>query len=761
MSSTLPLHTLRPLGRWVVLGLVLALHPMGARAQQANQAKPANAPYPERGSLTDPEAYPRPVAHATRTASPPTIDGRVDDEVWTQAELLTDFVQSQPNAGRLASERSEVRILYDDHALYVGAMLFDSHAGEYVVQSLERDFPSLSTRDADIFGITLDTFLDRRNSIMFLINPYGAYRDGQTFDDSRSEDFGFDVPVEVKTALHDDGWSVEVRIPWSAVRYDGSRPEQVFGLNLLRRVRRVNEDSYWAPLPRRDAAHRMSKAGTLYGIQDIPSVRNLMAKPYIVAGNQSGSGLVPERTGNSADAGLDVKYGVTPGLTLDLTYNTDFSQVEVDQERVNLTRFPLFFPEQRDFFVENSGKFNFGDETEREYRQGASLSDFKLFHSRRIGLVGGQPVPILVGSRLSGSVGAWDVGMLDMRTQAVETLPGENFAVVRVRRKVANGSDIGAMFIDRSAVGGSNAPGNRSYGIDANVHLLGALVLSSYLAGTQTPGATGDQTATRFGAAWRDRFWDVSALYRRIGDDFDPGVGFVSRTDIEHTYATVGIHPHPAIRFIQEVNPYVEVHHFSNLSGDTLVTREVRGGLSVDFINGAKLTSSITRNYELVEKTFDVSGGTIPAGGYDFDEGEVRFQSSAGRSLSANVAVSGGGYYGGDRRSVGGGFRWLASNRFAVTGSADYNRLMLQEGTFTSSVYSGRLKYAFSTRAFLTLNVQYNQDIDQMITYARFNVIHGPLSDFFLVLTERRQLGPSGGVLERALTAKVTKLLTF
>lgn len=733
------------------------LAPFPANAQQSDEG---NAPPPARGSLTDPEAYPRPTAEATRTLEAPQIDGRLDDAAWARAEVLTDFIQSQPDAGRLATERTEVRILYDDQALYVGAMMYDAHAGEYVVQSLERDFPSLSTRDADIFGITLDTFLDRRNAIMFLINPYGALRDGQVFDDSRSEDFGFDVPVEVKTALLDDGWSLELRVPWSAMRYDAGRTEQVFGMNLLRRVRRINEDSYWAPVQRRDPVHRMSKAGTLYGIQGIPAVRNLTAKPYVVAADERGSSLAEDQAGGSADAGLDVKYGVTPGLTLDLTYNTDFSQVEVDQERVNLTRFPLFFPEQRDFFVENSGKFNFGDLSEREYRLGASLRDFTLFHSRAIGLEGGRPVPILGGGRLSGSVGAWDVGMLDMRTQSSDGLPAENFAVLRLRRKVAEGSDVGAMFIDRAAMGGSDAAGNRSYGVDANVHVLGGLILSSYLARTETPGATGDQSAARLGAAWRDRFWDVSALWRRIGDDFNPAVGFVRRTNIRHRYATIGIHPRPGISFVQELNPYVEIHHFTNL-GDTLVTREIQGGLAVDFTSGATLTGTVTSNYELVEEPFDVSGGMIPAGGYDFDEAALSFQSSAGRPFSANVSVSGGGFYDGDRRSVGGGFRWLASHQFAVTASADYNRLQLPEGTFTSAVYAGRLKYAFSTRAFLTLNVQYNEDVEQLVSYARFNVIYGPLSDFFVVLTERRKLGTEAGVLERALTAKVTKLLSF
>jgi hypothetical protein len=715
---------------------------------------------PARGSLDDPEAYPRPAGTATRAPTAPTIDGVLDDPVWARAEVITDFVQSQPAPGRLATERTEVRILYDDEALYIGGMLYDSHAGSYVVQSLERDFPSLSTRDADIFSITLDTFLDRRNSFIFLINPYGAYRDGQTFNDSRNQDFGFDVPIDIRTAHLQDGWSVEVRIPWTGIRYDPARGEQVFGLNLLRRVRRLNEDSYWSPVHRRDPVHRMSKAGTLYGIRGIPSAGNFALKPYALADDQSGRSLAEGVGGSDADLGVDLKYGLTPGLTLDGTVNTDFSQVEVDQERVNLTRFPLFFPEQRDFFVENSGSFTFGDQTEREYRMGASLRDFTLFHSRAIGLQSGSPVPIVAGGRLSGSVGPWEVGLLDMRTESVEGLPAENFAVLRVRRELAEGADVGAMFIDRSSVGGSDVPGSRSYGVDANVRLFTGLVLNSYLARTETPEATGDETAARFGAAWRSSRWNISGLYRRIGDDFRPTVGFVRRRNIKHIYATVGTHRRPDVTFLQEVNPYVEAHRYTSL-GDTLETREVSAGLDVDFTSGATLTGSVSRRYEFVTEPFEVSGTTIPAGGYDFNEASARLGSSAGRSFSVSAAMSGGGYFNGDRRSVAASFRWLASHRLALTGSANFNRIELPERAFTSSVYSGRLKYAFSTRTFLALNVQYNDDVDQLVTYARFNVIHGPLSDFFLVLTERRQLGVGSGVLERAITAKVTKLVAF
>lgn len=753
---TLPAHRLLGPAALVACALLLTV-PAGTRAQQARRN---GAPYPERGSLDDPEAYPRPAAMASRTARAPVVDGLLDDAVWGQAELLTDFIQSQPDPGRLATQRTEVRILYDDDALYVGAMNYDSDPDGYVVQSLERDFPSLSTRDADIFGLTLDTFFDRKNSFIFLINPHGAYRDGQTFDDSRNQDFGFDVPAEVKTAFLENGWSVEVRIPWSGLRYDASKAEQAFGLNVQRRVRRLNEDSYWAPLQRRDPSHRMSKAGTLYGIGDLPGSSNIAAKPYFMMDNKRGSGVPDEVAGTGRDLGADFKVGVTPGLTLDLTVNTDFSQVEVDQERVNLTRFPLFFPEQRDFFVENSGSFTFGDQTEREYRMGASLRDFTLFHSRSIGLQDGRPVPILAGGRLSGGVGEWDVGVLDMRTGASDGRPGENFAVLRLRRGVGPGSDVGAMFVDRTALGDGGGLVGRSYGVDANIQVLGGLILNSYLARTETPDATGDETAARFGAAWRDATWNISGLYRRIGDDFRPAVGFVRRRDIQHTYLTVGTHRRPPGSVVQEINPYVDVHRYANLSG-TLSTREIQGGLMVDFFSGATLGATGSRTFERVETPFSVGEGVVAAGEYEFDDASLSFQSSAGRPFSAQMTVSGGGYYGGDRRSLGGSMRWLVTNRLAINASADVNRLEMAGDSFTTSVYSGRIKYAFSTRAFMTLNVQYNEDVDQMVTYARFNAIHGPLSDFFLVLTERRQLGPGGGVLERAVTAKVTKLLGF
>ncbi len=416
------------------LTLGLCLFSAGVAAQETGRPPPTQG-----GSWPiDPETAPRPVARAIKTSGPIKVDGVLDEAAWADANPITEFVQSQPDAGYPPTEPTTVRILYDDDKLYISAVCYDSDIEHRTVTTLEYGLPP-STRDMDVFSITLDTFLDRRNSFIWLVNPNGAYRDGQTFNDSRNADYSWRGVVEIRTVIHDSGWTVEMAIPWATLRFDPTRAEQRWGMNLGRRVRRKNEDSYWAPVNRRDPVHRMSKAGTLEGLSGMRAGRNLKVKPFTLGTDVSGNrGSVADEEG--IDGGLDVKYGVTSGLILDATYRTDFSQVEVDQERVNLTRFPLFFQEKRDFFVENSGSFVLGDVTEREYRMGSSTRSFTLFHSRRIGLSGGRPIPIVGGGRLTGRAGDFEIGVLNIQTEAVDSTAGENFGVVRLRRNLGGGA---------------------------------------------------------------------------------------------------------------------------------------------------------------------------------------------------------------------------------------------------------------------------------------------------------------------------------
>ncbi|NJD18327.1 MAG: hypothetical protein FIA95_03465 [Gemmatimonadetes bacterium] len=505
----------------------------------------------------------------------------------------------------------------------------------------------------------------------------------------------------------------------------------------------------------------MSRAGTLHGFQDLKGGRNISVKPYFTASDASRA-LTQSGAGDSGfDGGFDVKWGVTPRLTADATFRTDFSQVEVDQERVNLTRFSLFFPEKRDFFLENAGTFTFGDVTERNVRMGSSLSDFTLFHSRRIGLdAAGHPLPILGGGRLTGQAGGWNLGLLQMQTRSGPGRAAENFAVARVRRNVLGESDVGAVLINRQATDGSGAF-NRSFGLDANLHFLGKLFLNTYLAGTDRIGATeGDAWAGRVSAAWRDRLWDVSAFAKQVGEAFDPGVGFVRRRGIRETYATVGAHPTPDLPEVQELNPYGEVSRITDPSG-ALLNRDVAAGLEVAFRDGGTFSASYTDRFERLDEDFRVRpGAVVAAGDYGFHEAKASYKSSAGRPFSGTVSLTTGGYYDGDRTSVGLGALWRPNRHVGFDLFVDRNEITLPGASFTADVYGGRVNWALSTRFFTTAFVQYNAETDEVFSNLRVNFIHAPLSDVFLVYTARRAAG-SGKVIDRLVSFKITQLVGF
>jgi len=712
----------------------------------------------QNGRTVDPEATPRPVLHV-KPGTGIRIDGRLDEAAWAAVGPITDFVQAEPDAGMPPSQRTEVRVTFDDTYLYIGAELFDSEPEGMVYGGMERDSPGILFEEMDAFGVTLDTYLDRRSSFIFFVNPAGGVKDGQGFDDGRSRDYGWDGVVDVKTTIHDRGWTAEMAIPWRTLRFDPTRAEQEWGMNLLRRIRRRNEVSYWAPLDRRNRIFLMSRAGTITGMGSLPAGRNLSVKPFALASRASGSAIPTEAVGRDGDGGVDVKWGITPNMTLDLTWRTDFSQVEVDQEQVNLTRFPVFFPELREFFLENSGTFTFGDVDGGPGgpRLGSSLRDMTLFHSRRIGLTGGSPVPLLGGARLTGRVGGMEVGLLNVQGEEFDSLPAENFTVARVRQRVFGKSDVGAVFTNRDVTSADSAT-NQAYGVDANLNLFGNLYVNTYAAGSRK----GDQEdwAGRFSVGWRDRFWNTSAAVRRVGEDFEPGMGFVRRRAMRESYATLGIHPRPGWSSVLEVNPYVEWTYTTDLAG-VLESREERASLGVSFMDRSSLAVSYTRNFERLDGPFRVRPGvSIPAGDYEFAQGSVSYRSSQGKALSGNVSVSGGGFYDGTRYTVSGGARWQPNHHVVLDLDATHNALDVQGTSFPADLYSARLQYAWSTTFNFSGFVQYNAASEEVVTNLRANYIHAPLSDLFFLFTERRsRAGP--GVLERYFTIKVTRLLLF
>ncbi|HSG08117.1 MAG TPA: DUF5916 domain-containing protein [Longimicrobiales bacterium] len=706
-----------------------------------------------------PEALPRPELRLT-ASSGIHIDGRMDEAAWATARPLTDFVQSEPEGGSPASEATEVRFTYDRNYLYVGAEMFDRNPEGIVLGGLERDSPGILFEEMDAFGLTLDTFLDRRSSFIFFVNPAGGVKDGQGTDDGRARDYGWDGVVDVRTRVHERGWTMEMAIPWRTLRFDPTVTDQRWGMNVMRRIRRKNEVSYWAPLERRNRIFLMSKAGTMTGMANLPAARNVSIKPYALASRSVNNALGDDALSHEADGGLDMKWGITPSLTMDLSWRTDFSQVEVDQEQVNLTRFPVFFPELREFFLENSGTFAFGDMDGGPGgpRLGSSLRDLTLFHSRQIGLRSGSPVPLLGGARLTGRAGNFELGVLNVQSESYGETPAENFSVLRVRRSVLRNSDVGIIFTNRTPTGVADGVGNLALGVDANLRVFGGLFLNTYVAGTRT--GEDDARAARLSVGWRDRFWNTSAAVRQVGEDFNPGIGFVRRRSIREGYATVGIHPRPNIPHVLEVNPYLETTYTTNLSG-RLETRENRTGFGVSFDDRSSLNLSFDRRFERLDSPFRVREGTsIPVGDYRFGEGSASYRSSQGHTLSFNAGMSGGGYYDGTRFSLTGGVRWQPDRHLVLDLDANHNAVTAQGDSFSADLYSARVQYAVSTTLNFSGFVQYNDAADEMVTNLRADLIHAPLSDLFLLYTERRSTTGTG-VLERFVTMKVTRLLIF
>ena len=422
-----------------------------------------------------------PHGQAERLTVPPALDGVVaGDPAWRGVPVMTDFTQVRPVEGAPASQRTEVRMGFNDSTLFIGVVLFDEEPSEIIVANSRRDS---NLDDSDSFRVIIDAFQSEQTGFVFGTNPAGLQYDGQMVGEGTSR-FGFgqglntnwDTTWEVAAHQGEFGWSVEFAIPFRSLRY-GDADLQTWSVNFQRNVRRINEVSFWAPIPRQFALTRLTLAGTVSGIV-VPSRRNIQLTPYGLASRSRGGSLMAGE--DETEVGFDLKYGVTPSLTLDATMNTDFAQVEVDQQQVNLDRFNLFFPEKRPFFLENAGQFSVG-----------SAGDIELFFSRRIGIAGnGTQLPIMGGARLSGKVGrSTNVGLLAMRTEAVEGAAREtDFTVARINQELANRSTLGVLLVDRD----DGASDNQTYAIDGKWGIGRSTTLSGFVAKTRTPGIADD-----------------------------------------------------------------------------------------------------------------------------------------------------------------------------------------------------------------------------------------------------------------------------
>jgi hypothetical protein len=686
------------------------------------------------------------VATASRAVEAPTLDGDVlGDPAWAQAVPITGFTQEQPNEGEAVSERTEVRIIFTNDTLYIGAVMYDSDPSGIIVSDARRDAPM---DDTDSFQMIVDTYRDRQNGFVFGTNPAGIEYDGQVTNEgqgggglgggqmqSSGSGSGFNINwdgawmVRTKTAEH--GWSAEFAIPFRTLRYPASAT-QTWGINFQRNIRRKNERAYWAPIPRQFNLYRLSLAGSLSGVQT-PALRNLRITPFALT-NALASGVVPVDSEMDYDVGGDLKYSITPSLTLDATVNTDFAQVEVDDQQVNLDRFTLFFPEKRPFFLENAGFFSVGNPGEVD-----------LFFSRRIGIGdNGEAIPIMGGGRVSGKAGKFNVGLLNMQTADYnDVVPTTNFSVARVSRDLPNRSSIGGIFTNRNAMGdlSQDDEWGRTYGIDGKLGIGPTTMISGFVARTETPGVADSDHAYNLRSQTNRPQWDFNLGYQEVGEGFDPEVGFLSRRGYRKPDIFLMTRFRPENDFnIQELRPHTNFRGYWGLDGF-----QETGFWHIDshwqFRDSTEVHTGMNVTREGVRTPFEIYPGIfVPPGTYDNTEAQLVAMSNQGAPISVQMRFTAGGFFSGERLALNPTVKFRAGDALTTEVNYQRNDIDLPEGSFVTNLVRTRVSYSFSPRVFTQALIQYNDRADLWSMNFRFGWLQAANTGLFVVYTDTRGL---------------------
>jgi hypothetical protein len=762
-------------GLVIVILFAPALAHLDAQAVQTGDPGSAAAPGgDDRLPVLTRGADGRITVRATRIATPMRVDGVLDEEAYLTVPAITAFQQQEPDNGAPVTEHTEAWVMYDDRNVYVSCRCHDRQLERLVANDMRRDSPNL--RQNDNFAVQLDTFHDRRNGYLFYVTPLGALFDGMTSDE-RQNNSDWNTVWQAKSGRFEGGWTAEIAIPFKSLRY---RPgiDQEWGINLRRVIRRRNEWVYITPIEQawgQTAIFRVSAAATLTGLQVPPAGKNLEIKPYAISRVTTDLlARTPVRNDLSPDAGVDVKYGVTKGLTADLTYNTDFAQVEEDEAQVNLTRFSLFFPEKREFFLEGSGTFNFGTSAPNNgaapgapggVQQQGGGDVPTLFYSRRVGLSNGRPVPVIGGGRLTGKVGQWSVGAIDIVSdddedaEAVRT----NFSVLRARRDLLRRSSIGGIFTGRSR--STAAPGgNYVWGTDANFAFFQNLYLGGYLAQSKTDGLDGDDLSYRGQFAYAADRYGLTVEHMAVEDNFNPEVGFMRRENFRKTAGTARFSPRPrGSRFVRKTYYEATFDYFTN-TRNVLETRTASAAYRVELQNSDVLSVSYVNNHESLVVPFQVAEGVrIPVGAYDFGNVVASFNPGQQHRVSGSASFETGSFYTGDKRTASFRGRVNLTPQLAVEPNVSLNWIDLPQAAFTNKVIGTRTLFTMTPRMFVSALVQYTSATTSLSANVRFRWEYQPGSELFVVYTEGRDTFPPRGVpLEtRGFVVKINRLFRF
>jgi hypothetical protein len=687
-------------------------------------------------------------------------------EFWKSANPAADFIQKEPHEGQPASERTEVRVSYTKDAVYFAVNCYDSEPEKLIATERRRD---QNPEKDDSFWIILDTYNDHRNAFLFATNPLGVRFDERITDEGRDVDLNWDGEWEVTARRTDKGWTANIRIPFQTLRIKSGKV-QIWGIDFQRILRRKNEFTYWSNYHRNYTFLNVSQAGKLLGINDIESGYRWRVKPYLAPRISNIDGTVSPGLGSAFNAGVDVKYRITPSLTADFTVHPDFAQTDVDEQVVNITRFPLFFPEKREFFREDLGLFEFGTDVGSGNRD---ARDLKLFFSRRIGLSSkGEPMPIIAGAKVTGKIKGLTVGFINMQTRSLKFQlptsgaaarpeePGSNFTVIRVKRDVLERSNVGAIFTNRA----SNKPGdyNRAFGIDGNFRFFQNLVLQSFVAKTNTPHLHGEDWSWRGRAAYDNDFIAVELAHLDVGKNFNPEIGFVPRLDQRSTTANFQIKPRPKhgpvrqFQFSSRID-YTDNHRriLESRRWHWLTVRTI-------FQSGDRVVVDQHRIFERLLKPFDITPDLrIPIGGYRSHDIRIEYQASPARRVAGDdfaQLTREWGFFGGDRTQLKLNPEIKFSKALFVNLGYTVDDVHVPQGSFTAHVVNSRANYSFSNNLLTSLTVTYNRLSHLFNTRVRLNYIFRKNDNFFIVYDEGRG---ADGHSRRALTAKLTYSFDF
>jgi hypothetical protein len=692
------------------------------------------------------EAAREPTIDTRRVARGPVVDGRLDDPAWAGAAIVSDFRQKEPVEGQEATETTRVRIVYDQATLYVGVELLDGAPAEIRASELRRDN---SLESDDTFAVLIDSNHDHRNAFVFRVNPRGTRYDGIIRNEGRNINSDWDEQWTAAATLTERGWVAEIAIPFKILRFSGAK-DQRWGVNFERVIKRKNESAYWAGWDRSYAFYHVSQAGHLAGLSEIRQVERMRLRPYVVAGAEKLDAVAGPLGRRAVRAvGIDdLKLAATSSLTADLSVNPDFAQTEVDQQRVNLTRFSLFFPEKRQFFIEGSDSL----------RMGVGLLHFgppplELMYSRRIGLSDrGEPTSIIGGGKLTGKAGGLDLGVLNVQTEREGSQPGENFGVVRLRKEVLGRSYVGALVTNREGGGRFN----RVAGADARFVFRQHLTVAGLAARSFATSAGGSQWARQLGAEWVDDTLEAGANYIEIDPAFEPGIGFLRRHD-RLVGARGSVKPRPRGTLVRqfEITPSAVVYHDRD---GTLVQRDATFTFGTAFQSGDRIDVAAGSYLERLRQPFPIGAGVVvPVGLYEWNNARVTLRSFNGRKVGANATMDIGDFYRGTKRSVDLGGEVRPNKNISLNASYGFNKVDLPEGAFRTHLAGLRVNVSFTTTLLTSAYLQYNSSGDLAAVHVRLNYIFRTIDNVYLVYNDTRfTAGQFVDKHNRSLVLKVT-----